>query len=166
MFQVQELGKTTILRDLIRNLSSGIKDEKFKAINVGVVDERSEIAALYKGKAQNDLGIKVDILENVSKDIGMKMLVRTMTPRVIVADEIGSENDVDAINYAVCSGTKGIFTSHGNSIEEITLNPILGKILNLKIIERIIFLDENKKGNIKNVYYLNKKTGEYNYENY
>lgn len=94
------------------------------------------------------------------------MLVRTMTPKVIVADEIGGENDVDAINYAVCSGVKGIFTAHGSSIEEITLNPMLSKILNLKIIERIIFLDEVKKGNIKNVYYLNKKTGEYNYENY
>ena len=58
-------GKTTILKDIIRNLSSGIQE--FKAIDVGVVDERGEIAALFKGKSQNDLGIRVDVLENISK---------------------------------------------------------------------------------------------------
>lgn len=105
-------GKTTILRDLIRQISTGIKDLKFKAINVGVVDERGEITALYKGLPQNDIGVKVDIIENAPKDIAMNMLVRTMTPKVIVADEIGSKDDIKAINYAVCSGVKGIFTAH------------------------------------------------------
>lgn len=105
-------GKTTILRDLIRQISTGIKDLKFKAINVGVVDERNEITALYKGTPQNDIGVKVDIIENAPKDVAMNMLVRSMTPKVIVADEIGSKNDINAINYAVCSGVKGIFTAH------------------------------------------------------
>lgn len=105
-------GKTTILRDLIRQISTGIKDLKFKAINVGVVDERDEISALYKGKPQNDIGVKVDIIENAPKDIAINMLVRSMAPKVIVADEIGSSNDIKAINYAVCSGVKGIFTAH------------------------------------------------------
>lgn len=105
-------GKTTILRDLIRQISTGIKDIKFKAINVGVVDERGEITALYKGVPQNDVGVKVDIIENATKDVAMNMLVRSMAPKVIVADEIGSTNDIKAINYAVCSGVKGIFTAH------------------------------------------------------
>lgn len=105
-------GKTTILRDLIRQISTGIKELKFKAINVGVVDERGEITALYKGLPQNDIGVKVDIIENAPKDVAMNMLVRTMTPKVIVADEIGSREDIKAINYAVCSGVKGIFTAH------------------------------------------------------
>ena len=90
-------------------MSSGIKEYKFKAVNVGVVDERGEITALFRGVPQNDIGIKVDILENVSKSKGMKMLVRSLSPKIIVADEIGSNEDVEAINYAVCSGVKGIF---------------------------------------------------------
>lgn len=155
------LGKTTILRDLIRQISSGIKDIKFKAVNVGVVDERGEISALFKGVPQNDIGIKVDIIENTSKDLAINMLVRSMAPEIIVADEIGNLSDIQAINYAVCSGVKGIFTAHGSSLLDITINPILKELLSLNVIERIIFLDETKKGFIKEVYYLDKKNKEY-----
>ena len=154
-------GKTTILRDLIRQISSGIKGMKFKAINVGVVDERGEITALYKGLPQNDIGIKVDIIENTEKSIGMNMLVRSMAPRVIVADEIGNANDIVAINYAVCSGVKGIFTAHGSTMVDLSINPIIKELILMNVIERIIFLDENKKGNIKEIYYLDKKNKEY-----
>ena len=154
-------GKTTILRDLIKNFSSGIKDLKFKAVNVSVVDERGEIAALYKGKPQNDLGVKVDILENVSKSVGINMLVRSMAPKIIVVDEIGNKEDVIAINYAICSGTKGIFSAHGSNLEDLYLNPIIKDLINLNIIERIIFLEEERKGYLKDIYYLDKKNKEY-----
>jgi len=116
---------------------------------------------LYKGVPQNDIGVKVDIIENCTKDIAMNMLVRSMAPKVIVADEVGSSSDIQAINYAVCSGVKGIFTAHGNSMLDITLNPIIKSLISLNLIERIIFLDENKKGNIKEIYYLDKKNKEY-----
>lgn len=155
------LGKTTILRDISRQISSGIKEIKFKALNVGIIDERSEISAMYKGMPQKDVGIKSDIIENVPKDIGMKMLVRTMAPRVIVADEIGNEEDVYAINYAMCSGCKGIFTAHGTCFQDIYLNPILKELINKHIFERIIFLDNMKKGKIEKIYRINKKTEEY-----
>lgn len=150
-------GKTTVLRDLIRQISSGIKELKFKAIDVGVVDERGEIAALYKGIPQNDIGVKIDVIENVHKSIGMRMLIRSMAPKVIVADEIGNENDIEAINYAICSGCRGIFTAHGESIEDILLNPVLKSLINIHIFEKIIFLDPSQKGNIKEVYEINKK---------
>ena len=146
---------------MIRFLSSGIKDYKFKAVNVGVVDERGEITALFRGVPQNDIGIKVDILENVSKSNGMKMLVRSLSPKIVVADEIGSIEDVEAINYAVCSGVKGIFTSHGSTMQDLSLNPVTKNLILLNLIERIIFLDEKKKGNIKEIYYLDKKNREY-----
>ncbi len=155
------LGKTTILRDISRQISSGIKEIKFKALNVGIIDERSEISAMYKGMPQKDVGIKSDIIENVPKDIGMKMLVRTMAPRVIVADEIGNEEDVYAINYVICSGCKGIFTAHGTCFQDIYLNPILKELINKHIFERIIFLDNIKKGKIEKIYRINKKTEEY-----
>ena len=152
------VGKTTVLRDIVRQVSSGIKEIKFLAVNVGVVDERGEIAALYKGAPQNDVGIKTDILDNIPKSIGMKMLIRSMTPQIIVADEIGSYEDIEAIKYAVCSGCKGIFTAHGASFADISLNPIIKSLIATNIIERVIFLDETTKGKVKDVYILNIKT--------
>ena len=134
-------GKTTILRDLIRIVS--------KTKTVGVVDERGEIAAMYKNEPQNDLGIKVDILSNISKNLGIKMLVRSMAPDVIVADEIGTKEDIEAIKYAVTSGVKGIFTAHANNIEDIKKSPILKELLNLNLIEKIIILDKNNRENIE-----------------
>ena len=141
-------GKTTLLRDSVRKISEGIQEYNFKGITVGVVDERGEIAAMYKGIPQNDLGERTDILDNVSKDIGMKMLIRSMNPKVIVADEIGTEQDIEAINYAITSGVKGLFTAHGDSLENITLNPILSKLYKLDIIERIILIEETRNTKI------------------
>ena len=143
-------GKTTLLRDCIRKLSDGIKECSFRGINIGVVDERGEIAAMYKGIPQNDLGERTDILDNISKDIGMKILIRSMNPQVIVADEIGTLEDIDAINYAVTSGVKGIFTAHGKNLDDIKLNPILSKLYNLKIIDRIVLIQEDR--NLKLLY--------------
>lgn len=153
-------GKTTILKDITRQISNGIENKNFKGIDVGIVDERSEIASMYKGIPQNDLGIRTDILENVSKPIGMKMLVRSMSPKVIIADEIGSFEDLEAINYSLCSGCKGIFTAHGSGFEDISRNPVLKSLLDIHIFERIIFLDK-EKGQIKNCYELNKKDFKY-----
>jgi len=134
-------GKTTILRDLIRILS------EYKTI--GVVDERGEIAAMYKNIPQNNLGLQVDILNNIPKSIGMKMLIRSMAPEVICADEIGTKEDIEAIKYAVTSGVKGIFTAHGDSIQNITQNPILKELINSNLIENIIVLSKNDRKNIK-----------------
>ena len=134
-------GKTTILRDLIRILS------EYKTI--GVVDERGEIAAMYKNIPQNNLGLQVDILNNVPKSIGMKMLVRSMAPEIICADEIGTKEDVEAIKYAVTSGVKGIFTAHGETIDNIKQNPILKELIESNLIENIIILHKNDRKNIK-----------------
>ena len=136
-------GKTTILRDLIKNISNGIDEINFKGLNVGLVDERGEVAAMYKGVPQNDVGLRTDVLDNIKKAIGMKLLIRSMAPQVICADEIGTYEDIKAIDYAICSGVKGIFTAHGNTLEQIFLNPILSELLNKHVFERIIIL--NKK---------------------
>lgn len=154
-------GKTTVLRDAIRKLSNGIKEINFRGRTVGVVDERGEIAAMYKGVSQNDVGIRTDVIDNIPKGKGMHMLVRSMSPEIIACDEIGSFDDVQAINYAICSGIKGIFTAHGGSIEEINLNNEFAELLKKNILERIIFLDTNKKGAINKVYGLDLKNKEY-----
>jgi len=135
-------GKTTILRDLTRKISNGFRE--FNGLNVGLVDERGEIAAMYRGIPQNDIGIRTDVIDNVPKSIGMKLLIRSMSPNVVIADEIGTSDDVEMINYAICSGVKGIFTAHGNSMEDLRYNPTIKKLFDINIFERVIFL-ANKK---------------------
>lgn len=131
------------------------------AVNVGVIDERGEIAWVYKGAAQNNVGIRTDVLSNVEKDIGMKMVIRSMAPQVIVADEIGNEKDVEAINYALCSGVKGIFTAHGSDLEDLFLNPIMKMLIDKNVFERVIVLNKDEKGEIEKVYELDKEIKEY-----
>lgn len=145
-------GKTTLLRDIVRNISNGITEIGFKGKTVGVVDERGEIAAMYKGIAQNDIGIRTDVIDNMPKPWAMRMLVRSMAPDVIVCDEIGSIEDINAIDYAMCSGVKGIFTAHGKSIEEVNQNPELSKLLNKHVFERIILLNPEKRGDARCIY--------------
>jgi len=154
-------GKTTILRDIIRQISNGIQEYNFRGITVGLVDERGEIASMYKGELQNNMGIRTDVLDNISKSEGLKMLIRSMSPKVISTDEIGTEEDIQAINYGICCGIRGIFTAHGENLKDIELNPILNKLLKNKIFDKIIFLSEVKKGSIKKIYKLERKTGEY-----
>lgn len=134
-------GKTTILRDAIRNISNGIESMNFPGKTCGVVDERGEIAAMYHGIPQNDVGIRTDVVENISKAKGMKMLIRSMAPEVIACDEIGSKEDVEAIKEAILSGVKGIFTMHGRNIEDVKANPEIRNLVESMKIEKIIILD-------------------------
>lgn len=144
-------GKTTMLRDIVNKISNGMPEINFKGVNVSVIDERGEISAMHKGVPQNDIGIRTDVLDNVPKVLGIRMAIRSLAPQVVIADEIGNKDDAEIINYAICSGVKGIFTAHGSCFTDLKLNPEINKLINLKIFERIIFLDSFKKGNIKNV---------------
>lgn len=133
-------GKTTILRDIVRNISNGIQELSFTGKNCGLIDERGEIAACYRGIPQKDVGIRTDIIENVSKEKGIMMLIRSMAPEVIACDEIGSSQDVQAIEKAVISGVKGVFTMHGKSIDDVKNNKEINKLLEKNILEKIIFI--------------------------
>lgn len=152
-------GKTTLLRDIIRQVSNG--NIYNNGLNVGVVDERNEIAAMYKGIEQTDLGLRTDIISNIPKTIGIRMLIRSMAPQVIAVDEIGGEEDSKIIYYAMCSGTKGLFTAHGNGFTDIGLNPEIKQLLDYRIIEKIIILDKRQKEKVSNIYYLDKEKKEY-----
>ena len=145
-------GKTTLLRDIIRNISNGMQEIGFKGKTVGVIDERGEIAAMYKGLPQNDIGIRTDVIDNMPKPEAVRILVRSMCPDVIACDEIGSVEDIKAIDYAMCSGVKGIFTVHGKDIDEINRNVELSKLLNKHVFERIILLNPKKRGDARCIY--------------
>ena len=142
-------GKTTIIRDLAKSLSNG--NEILNGMTIGIVDERGELSAMYRGIPQNDLGLRTDILNNVKKSLGIEMLVRSMAPQVVIADEIGNEEDISAIKYALTSGVKGIFTAHGENYQDLKQNPIFCKMINLNLFQKIIFLNKNQKGKIENI---------------
>lgn len=144
-------GKTTILKDLIRNISNGVPEYNFKPRMCGLVDERGEIAAMYRGIAQNDVGILTDVMENIPKYKGMSMLIRSMAPSVIFCDEIGGKEDIDAIRYAINSGVKGVFTAHSDSIKKLKQNKEINKLIEDKLVQRVIVLDSFKKGKIKEI---------------
>ncbi|HKL80208.1 MAG TPA: stage III sporulation protein AA [Mobilitalea sp.] len=131
-------GKTTLLRDIIRQLSNG--STYLDGMSIGVVDERSEIGACYMGVPQNELGIRTDILDCCPKAKGMMMLIRSMSPQVIAVDEIGSKEDLEAIDHVIGCGCKLIATVHGSSIEDIRSKPILGELVQKKLFERYVIL--------------------------
>ncbi|MBP3579410.1 MAG: stage III sporulation protein AA [Lachnospiraceae bacterium] len=113
-------GKTTLLRDMIRQISDGGSWENpdgtarnFRGRKVGVVDERSELAACYHGIPQNDLGRRTDVLDGCPKTLGIELLLRSMSPEVIAVDELGGEKDAESIEKSVYCGCTILATAHG-----------------------------------------------------
>ena len=144
-------GKTTLLRDIIRQLSNG--SGKIPGVTVGVVDERSELAGCYQGIPQNDLGIRTDVLDGCPKAHGMQMLIRSMSPSVVAVDELGREEDFKAVESVIYSGCKLIATAHGASLEEIFSTPFFGRLRKMKVFERYILLGkEQRAGIIRGIY--------------
>lgn len=131
-------GKTTLLRDIIRQVSDG--NRFMNGITVGVVDERSEICACYRGVPQNDVGMRTDVLDGCPKAEGIIRLIRSMSPRAVAVDEIGTDKDINAIEYAAVSGCSIIATVHGNDIEDISNNPILSNALVKGLFKRYVIL--------------------------
>lgn len=138
------IGKTTYLRDCIRLLSLG--DEKGKGMKVGVVDERSEIAACHLGIPQNDVGPRTDVLDGCGKEIGMKMLLRSMSPQIIAVDELGEEADYNVVEQIIYSGSKILGTMHTGDINELAGKPFMEKWLRKKLIKRYVLLEKGEKG--------------------
>lgn len=144
-------GKTTLIRDLIRQISDG--NEYVKGCSVGVVDERSELGGCYLGVAQNSLGTRTDILDCCPKAEGMIMLIRSMSPRVIAVDEIGTSEDIHAIEYAMQCGCKLIASVHGLDMEEASKKPVLGELIRRRMFERYIVLENGESpGEIRGIY--------------
>jgi len=139
-----QCGKTTLLRDIVRNISDGMPRYSFNGLKVGLVDERSEIAGVYNGTPQNNVGLRTDILDGCLKSDGIIILIRAMSPDVIATDELGSVDDIIAIHEALKTGVKLISTVHGEDLEDIFAKKNLGQIIEEKIFRRIIILDNSK----------------------
>lgn len=153
-------GKTTLLRDIIRLISDGGtwpdrqgRLKKIRGRKVSVVDERSEIAACYNGVPQNYLGERTDVLDGCSKENGIELMLRSMSPEVIAVDELGGEREVELIAKSVYCGCSILATVHGESRDSWfgdEREDRRKKLLN-EIFERYIFLKPGKPGCVEAV---------------
>lgn len=139
-----QCGKTTLLRDVSRILSNGDEKSGFTGRKIGIVDERSEIAACCKGIPQNDVGYRTDVMDGCPKALGMEMLLRSMSPDIIITDEIGTNGDKDAIMKVLNSGIKIIASAHGYSITELKMREELLSLIKSGAFERYIVLSTKK----------------------
>jgi len=152
-------GKTTILRDLTRNISNGVTSIDLNGMNVSVIDERSEIGSCYRGIPQMNMGVRTDILDNCPKSEGIIMAIRSMAPQVIVCDEIGTYKDIESVLIALNSGVNLITTIHGFGIEDLYNRPVFKEIIENKVFQRAVVLS-NRMGIATIEYIYNFTKGE------
>lgn len=153
-----QCGKTTLIRDIVRNISNGNEEFLFSGMKVALIDERNEISGSYLGVPQMDVGIRTDIIETCPKDIGIMMLLRSMSPNVIVTDEIGNMDEIKALYTALNGGVSLITTVHGDSIDDIRNRKELSNLLDSELFKKVIILSSKKgPGTIEKIYDLEEK---------
>lgn len=106
------------------------------------MDERSEIAGSVKGIPQFTFGLRIDVLDGCPKAEGMMMLIRSMSPDIIIADEIGRKEDTDALMEAVNSGVQLFVSAHGECFEDLLHRPTLRELIQLGIFDRYMELEK------------------------
>ncbi len=139
-------GKTTILRDLIRQLSIG---NTGRILRVSVIDSRGEISGSSLGDTANDLGASADILMLEDKAKGVEIALRTMNPDIIAFDEIGDEAELRRVEESFFSGVSVITTAHIGDISELLSRRVTGRLLKSGIIEQVALLPSIHRGKIK-----------------
>jgi len=141
-------GKTTFIRDLCCQLSN-----KFIAKNILVIDERGEIAICQNGKPQMEVGVTTDIYTHCTKAFGLENGIRTLTPEVIVMDELAKPSDIEALNYAIGAGVKILATAHASGIQEFLKRPYFKSLISEKVFERVVVLStRNGAGTLEGIY--------------
>lgn len=139
-------GKTTLLRDMIRNVSNG--SPWAGGMTVGVVDERSELAGCYQGVPQLDVGMRTDVLDGCPKSYGMMMLLRSMSPEVLAIDELGEKEEFEILKGAASCGCRVLATVHGNDREDVERRSGIDRGLWGQLFEQYIIL-EGKQGQFR-----------------
>ncbi len=139
-------GKTTVLRDLIRQLSGGACGKIYR---IAVIDSRGEISGSFDGKCGNDLGAGSDVLLTTDKAAGIEMAVRTMFPDIVAFDEIGNEAELKRVSESFCSGVDIITTAHAGSIADLKRRRITAALINSGAVASIAMLPEIHGGTVK-----------------
>ncbi len=144
-------GKTTMVRDIILKLSND-----YKIQNILVIDERYEIAGLKSSKF--NLGKSVDVISGCDKNFAFENVLKTMSPSVIVTDEVSKEGDIESIKQTIKSGVNVIATAHAKNISDLKNKKYFISLIEDKYFERIIVLSKrNRMGNIDAVFDENLK---------
>lgn len=134
-------GKTTFLRDISRKLSIG---EYGNPKKVSIIDERGEIAAVYRGVPQCDIGM-CDVLNSYPKGIGIMQAIRALSPDIIICDEIGSGSEIPMIEEGLNSGVGIIASIHVGSIDELSNKKQIITLLKTHAFKKIILLNSKSK---------------------
>lgn len=132
-------GKTTLLRDLVRLVSDG--SELCQPMRVSLVDERGEIAAMYRGYPQLPVGRQTDVMDGCEKAAAIPMLLRAMSPQVIAVDEVALNADVEALSAAANCGVILFATAHGTSLSDLKARPVFQDLLARGVIERAVVVE-------------------------
>ncbi|MEG0692609.1 MAG: ATPase, T2SS/T4P/T4SS family [Oscillospiraceae bacterium] len=132
-------GKTTMLKDIARCMSNGTLNYNTKLC---IIDERGEIAAVYRGTPQNDVGIMTDVFDGYKKGDGMEAAIRSMSPKVIILDEISGLDDVSKIKQSLNAGVAVIATVHAQSIDELFRKKYICEMLNEGNFKHIVLLND------------------------
>lgn len=135
-------GKTTLLRDIVRELSDGTQGRGYK--QCCLIDERGELAGVYQGIPQMDVGKHTDVYSECPKTIGMLMAIRAMGPEVIGIDELGGKEDVEALRYAMRCGCSVMATIHGTSVEDIKKKEYLQTLICENMFQMYIVIQNYK----------------------
>ena len=140
-------GKTTLLRDIARQIAS-----VSKSVSVAVVDERSELAACVNGVPQLDVGIHTDVLDGLPKAEALPWLVRSMAPRVIITDELGSDADAAAVMAAHSCGVAICASVHGSSLEDAASRPSIAALMARRMFDLYVVLAAEGGGRIASLH--------------
>ncbi|KHE69171.1 stage III sporulation protein AA [Halobacillus sp. BBL2006] len=142
-------GKTTLLRELARTIGS---HSSYPASKVAIVDERSEIAASLQGVPQLEVGTRTDVMDACPKAEGMMMMIRSMSPEVIVVDEIGGIQDANAIREAAYTGVEVLCSIHGSDFHSVQKRPSTCSLIDERVFHRYLVLErlnQRSSGSIK-----------------
>jgi stage III sporulation protein AA len=146
-------GKTTLIRDMARIISDGSDRYNLSGKKVCIIDERSEISGCYNGIPQMDVGLRTDVLDNCPKGEGIMMAIRSMSPEVVVCDEIGTYRDIESIIMALNSGVRLITTIHGFGIEDLYKRKVFDEIIENHVFHRAVVLSTGDgAGTIEYIY--------------
>lgn len=141
-------GKTTLLRDIIRSVSDG---EGISPMRVGIADERGELAAMYDGLPQHDVGCRTDVMDGCPKDVGLLMLLRGMNPQMLAADEITAPADCAALEMAANCGVILLATAHGEGLADLRERPLYRQLLAQNIFSRVITIQRRDRKRVYTV---------------
>lgn len=141
-------GKTTLLRDIARQLSSGQCGQIHK---VTVVDERGELCGVHQAEYGNDLGPCCDVLDGFPKAAGMLLAIRSLSPEYLLCDELGTALEADALVQSVNAGATVIASIHAGSLAELASRPQARALLQSGAFAQVALLKNGKPGRVQEV---------------